>query len=291
MTEHARPPTPRAVRLALGLAGFAVLVVAGWIVYLTIWGNSESQQKDAAQVEKTQAQEGETKAKVEKRDLAAEVKAACDAGGTTGKNLRQRGLCGKVTEIVKQPIEGRVGKTGPPPSDAQVQQAVNSYCASGRCDAKSPTMQQVASAVAAYCNARGQCTPPKPADGKDGENATAAQIASAVASFCADDACDGDDGKDGENGRNGRDVSISVTDLPNGKRITVSYSDDTPSVSFDILNGEKGEKGEPSVVPGPPGPPGPACPEGYHLETRTIVSAEVPTGEEAQLCTKNAEQP
>jgi hypothetical protein len=37
-------------------------------------------------------------------------------------------------------------------------------------DAPAPTIAQLAQAVAVYCDARGQCTPPPPKDGKDGED-------------------------------------------------------------------------------------------------------------------------
>lgn len=288
MNEHARPPTSRSTKLAL-LATAVLLLFAAVAVpaYLGRYGSDQQGQKEAAQGEKAQAE-------VEKRDLAAEVKKACDAGGETAKKLTQQGLCKKATEIIKEPIEGPEGKQGPPPTDEQVQRAVNAYCADGRCNGKSPSPSQVAMAVASYCNARGQCTPPKPKDGTDGEdgqNATAAQVASAVASFCTQESqpCKGDDGADGRQGERGlqglqgergpgctpeingcqgpagRGISVSVSDIEGGKRITITYTDgSTPPGPFDIMDGAD------STVPGPAGM---ECPSGYQAQQVTVSSS------------------
>lgn len=259
MSDHARAPRSLVSKLALLLCGLMLLVVVGAAIYLAKYGSSQQGQKE-------QAQAGQVKEQEQKKDLATQVAEACAGGGVVAKNLTQRGLCGKAQQIIKEPIQGKQGeagkegKQGPPPSDEQVQRAVDAFCANGRCNGKSPTPQQVALAVAAYCNARGQCTPPKPKDGKDGEpgqNATSDQVAAAVASFCADDNCDGEDGKDGKdgaNGTNGRSVTITtfpIDGVPPGTRVVVSYSDDTPSVAFNIFDGKDGE-------PGKVGPAGPA---------------------------------
>lgn len=116
---------------------------------------------------------------------------------------------------------GEPGKTGPGPSDAQVQAAVVNCFADKICKGPGPTATQVALAVSTYCNARNECTPkpitPKPGkdgtpgvngqNGANGQNATDAQVIAAVASFCGADSkpCQGKDGADGKNGTNGTD--------------------------------------------------------------------------------------
>jgi hypothetical protein len=192
-----------------------------------------------------------------------------------------------ATKIVEVPIT--ITPEAIPPSDSQVQTAVNAYCANGRCG-RGPTPQQVAAAVATYCNARGQCTPkpivPSPGkDGKPGENATDSQVATAVANYCNAEAqpcrsnIPGKDGKPGADGKNGRSISVSTEALEDGTgtKITISYSDGTPSVSFIVLNGKVG----------PAGPPGPVCPTDATLEPRTIISTEHPDGELVYVCVKH----
>lgn len=187
-----------------------------------------------------------------------------------------------------QGIQGIQGEPGPPPSDEQVRQAVNAYCANGRCNGKAPTPQQVALAVAQYCNARGQCTPPKPKDGKDGkqgepgQNATSEQVAAAVASFCADGACDGKDGK------NGRSVTISTFPIdgePPGTRVVVSYSDDTPSVAFNVFDGKDG-------APGKVGPQGPAVESWSWTDSQGVTyTCTDPDGDLKYSCTASSPAP
>jgi hypothetical protein len=273
-----------------------LVIVAVGTIRMAFYSDDQKEQKE-------QAQAGQIEQQEDKKDFAAEIDRICKLKTPEAANLRKRGKCEEAKEVIKEPTvvpekgdQGDKGEKGDPPSDEQVQRAVDAWCSNGRCNGKSPTPQQVAAAVAAYCNARGQCTPPKPKDGakgEPGENATSEQIAAAVASFCAGDNCDGDDGKDGKdgengtNGTNGRSVSVSTTSIEGGTRVTVSYSDDTPPISFDVMNGAKGEPGK----VGPPGPAGPACPTGYHLELRHIVSTEAPTGEESQVCMKDVESP
>jgi hypothetical protein len=48
--------------------------------------------------------------------------------------------------------------------------------------------------------------------------------------------------------------------------------------------GPQGPKGDPGE-PGPSGPPGPACPDGYHVETTTVVTQGGP--QPAAMCVKD----
>lgn len=265
MSEHAGPDTRRVKLYGVIALLFILIAAIGVPIYLANYGNTQQGQKEAAQ-------SGQQQEQAEKKDLAAEVAKACASGGVVGQNLTRRGLCGKAKEIIQEPVQGKQGepgKQGPPPSDAQVQRAVDAFCANGRCNGKSPTMQQVALAVAAYCNARGQCTPPKPKDGKDGENATSAQVAAAVASFCADGACDGNDGKDGTNGRG---VTISTEAVTGGTKVIVSYTDSTDPVSFTILDGKDGVPGQVGQM----GPEGPAGKNAYPFDFTFVIPAEPP---------------
>lgn len=115
--------------------------------------------------------------------------------------------------------DGSTGKTGPGPSDSQVQAAVVRCFADKICKGPGPTASQVALAVSTYCNAKNECTPkpitPKPGkdgtpgvDGKDGANGTNAsdtQVVAAVTSFCSADTkpCQGKDGANGKDGKDG----------------------------------------------------------------------------------------
>jgi hypothetical protein len=158
-----------------------------------------------------------------------------DALGTALDKQRDAGSAKGVAPVVPSSQEiknnptvisipgktGEPGKTGPGPSDAQVQAAVVNCFADKICKGPGPTASQVALAVSTYCNARNQCTPkpitPKPGkdgtpgvngqNGTDGQNATDAQVIAAVASFCGADSqpCKGKDGTDGKNGTNGTD--------------------------------------------------------------------------------------
>lgn len=135
---------------------------------------------------------------------------------------------------------GVPGEPGDPPTDEQIEAAVEVYCETNGCrgpEGPEPNALQVAAAVAAYCDDRGECQGPTGetgiagtdgATGADGESITGprgpaptdAQIAAAVESYCAArDGCRGPAGADGEDG-------------------------------------------EDSTVPGPPGAPGPTCPNG-----------------------------
>ena len=63
----------------------------------------------------------------------------------------------------------------------------------------------------------------------------------------------GEPGKDGEPGKNGISPAITVTDITDGHRVTIT--DAVGTKTFDVLNGEKGEPGTPGA-PGAKGNPG-----------------------------------
>lgn len=123
-------------------------------------------------------------------------------------------------KVGPQGVQGEQGEQGPGPSDAQVQQAVASYCADhGNCRGK-PTQAQVAAAVLSYCKGD-NCVGPAGADGvdatgepgKDGQDGdrgpgpTDEQVATAVATYCANGACRGATGPSGPAGPAGHDAT------------------------------------------------------------------------------------
>lgn len=142
--------------------------------------------------------------------------------------------------------DGTDGAPGPAPTDLQVDLAVRSYCANGRCDGadgRSVTPAQVATAVADYCTSNGECRGPSGADGADGVGQdgtdgqdgaqgpppSVEQVAAAVASYCTDGACAGPagtDGTDGADGTNGRGIRFVTCD-PDTEQFVVTFTDDT----------------------------------------------------------------
>lgn len=106
MTDHARPPTPRAMKIAWAIAAVSVAVVAGLIIYLAVWGSGESNAKDQANAGKSQAQS-------ETVDLATQVQTICKAGGAPAAKLNANGLCGQTKQIVEQGPKGDEGDMGP----------------------------------------------------------------------------------------------------------------------------------------------------------------------------------
>jgi hypothetical protein len=96
--------------------------------------------------------------------------------------------------------KGRDGENGVSASisNVDVQQAVEKYCANGRCDAKKPTPEVVLASVLDACG--GNC---KGANGKDAPAVTNEQIYAQVLSYCSDGKCKGDTGATGASGLNG----------------------------------------------------------------------------------------
>lgn len=157
---------------------------------------------------------------------------------------------------------GSNGVQGPGPSRAQVQRAVDAFCANQACQGEagvpghSVTSAQVAEAVATYCNANGKCegptgqsgqagqagsegaTGPTGATGAQGPGPTGDQIAAAVANFCANGNCDGPKGDKGDTGSLGSgpyDVTCPtgstdiITGAITGSGCTIVPSTPTPT--------------------------------------------------------------
>ncbi len=80
-------------------------------------------------------------------------------------------------------------------SDVDVNQAVKTYCSSGRCDAKKPTPEVVLASVLDACG--GNCK------GKDAPAVTSEQIYAQVLAYCSNGKCKGETGATGATGLNG----------------------------------------------------------------------------------------
>lgn len=152
-------------------------------------------------------------------NLAAQVKTACAEGSISQADAKI--LCEKADRVVEQaPVEptqttlkgdpGDNGKDAPPPTSAQVLDAVRVFCATGACRGV-VTEQQVRQAVRTYCAINSRCKGPAGINGTDGKTgATGATGAS------------GTDGKDGTNGADGKDAfpftfSFTVNTLGSGE--------------------------------------------------------------------------
>jgi hypothetical protein len=99
----------------------------------------------------------------------------------------------------RQGEQGEQGDRGPGPTDQQVRDGVEGYCAvDGRCS-EPPAFADVVAAVVQVC-ADGACDGEDGADGADGadgQNATAEMVSAAVQSYCSAGACTGPKGDAG----------------------------------------------------------------------------------------------
>lgn len=166
--------------------------------------------------------------------LAQQVRDACSNPEKASKDLSP--LCDNADSVVKSgetvgikgdkgdPGDpGLPGEQGPPPSDAQVSQAVALYCAGGRCDGsdgRNATTDQVAEAVALYCNSQGECRGPEGRAGPEGQDGATgnpgatgpqgpppsdAQVQAAVSTYCSNHGnCQGPVGPAGQDGQDGQ---------------------------------------------------------------------------------------
>lgn len=254
--NEARPLT-RTTRLLIVAFLVFLAVVAVSTVRLAFYGD---QQKN----EKQQAQAGQAAEQGEKKDLAAEVKKVCDAGGEPAKKLGT--LCTKAKEIIQEPTK----TVEPALSEEQVKGIVREEVARRNLtltpeqvntvatvaaskvpkpkDGKTPTNAQlqplVSAAVATFC-ANGAC---RGKDGADAPPVTAEQLAATLAAYCEPrNDCIGDDGSDGGEGPKGdpgRSVTVSTKDVAEGTEVTFTYSDETPPVVFTIKDGTPGAPGQ-----------------------------------------------
>lgn len=259
----------------LALVTLALLsIVAAGTIRLAFYSDEQKQQKEVAQA-------GQAAEQADKKDLAAEVKKVCDAGGEPAKKLGS--LCSKAKEIIQEPTK----TVEPGLNETQVRNVVREEVARSNLVLTPAQINTVASAAAKLV--------PKPKDGKTPTKAELQPLASAaLATFCANDACrgkdgadappvtgaqltatlaawcetrngcvgdDGENGTNGTNGADGRSVVVSVEPVATGNKVTFSYTGENPPdpVSFIVVDGKDGE-------------PGPTCPEGSTLQKQQVVT-------------------
>lgn len=147
--------------------------------------------------------------------------------------------------------QGSPGASGRPPTPDEIRDAVDAYCAGGKCRGPagaSVTRGEVAAAVTAFCDARGECRGPRGGAGSDGTDGTDgsdggagpqgppptdAQVSAAVAAFCADGRCRGavgpagPPGPAGAAGVDGRGIASLICQSVPQLTFTVTFSDGT----------------------------------------------------------------
>ena len=290
MTEHARPPTRRSIKVLWMIVAACLLVAVGVVVALALYGSGQETDKETAQA-------GQAAEQADKKDLATQVAEACAAGGPVGQDLTKRGLCGKAKEIIQEPVK---------PVESITEQQVKSIVqaevakldlkltpeeintvatvAANRIpkpkDGKTPTTAElqplVSTALATFC-ANDSC---KGEDGEDAPPVTAEQLAATLAAYCEPrNDCMGKDGTNGTNGANGNGIeTVTSTTGPDGVTITMTFTDGREPFKFTVLNGKD------STVPGPPGP---ACPADATLQKKMVITTEEPAGLLVAVCVMN----
>lgn len=244
--------------LVIALITAAAVGVGGYSLAVTQARTAgEAERADAAEVEALVARDNAVA-------IADAVRDACAQEDETAKLLGD--LCRQADEVVEEPAE----PTLVAPTEEQlrplVQEFTNAWLArnpprDGR-DGRTPTVDEIADLIAAeYAR-----NPPSDGeDGEDGRTPTAAEIRPIVveavnAHLAATPPPPGEPGQDGQDGATG----------PRGEQGPQGEQ------------GLQGERGE----PGPTGPPGPACPEGWHLEERSVLT---PRPETWLVCVQDTE--
>lgn len=196
--------------LALGALG-----LAGW-TWTAVRHSDTTTQLESTEQDKAQLE-------TEAETAADQVLALCAGNGKVALKLRQAGVCADSQRLRTITREGKQGKPGRPPTDAEIALAVASYCSGRVC---APSEAEIAASLRAYCDARDDCLGERGRDGDDGADGrppTRAEIDAGVARYCAErNECrgaDGQDGTDGTDGRNGQDGQDGTdgTDGQNGK--------------------------------------------------------------------------
>lgn len=138
-------------RLWISIVGLTILLTALGVTCGYLWLEQREQTKVAVDSGEVVATEGD--------DLAAEVQAACAAGGKAAEALKGTRACDqadrtrKVIEDAPTSVQGPAGPAGPPPSFATVVAAVE---------------VELDDALARVCG--GSCNGADGGDGKDGES-------------------------------------------------------------------------------------------------------------------------
>lgn len=264
--EESKDHRGRALLVILGVVALALLVLAGAMFYYAYTNTRD------------QAAAG--------TDLAQRVEEACGDPSRVTDDLEK--LCARAGEVASSGESigigppgpkgdrgdpGAPGEAGPPPSDAQVANAVALYCAGGRCrgsDGENATPAQVADAVSSYCNDRGQCRGPRGSEGEDGQDGATGptgpqgpppsqeQVEAAVATYCSTrNNCQGPAGPQGPPGEEGEQgppgvVNVETNcDAPEGQvidKVQSNYNAGTRTIVISCTYKED------ATIPGTGGP-------------------------------------
>lgn len=287
-------PLARVTKFMFAAFIIFLAIIAVGTIRLAFYGDQQKAEKQTAQA-------GQAAEQADKKDLAAEVKEACDKGGVTAQTLTKQGLCGKAKQIIQEPtktvepgltetqvrnvVKEEVAKRNLTLTPAQVQTVATaaSKLVPKPKDGKTPTTAEitplVSTALATFC-ANDAC---RGKDGTDAPAVTAEQLQAQVAAYCEPrNDCVGSDGKNGENGAAGNGIKdVTKTIGPDGVTITMSFTDDRPDFKFTVLNGEPGKQGE----------AGPTCPEGSTLQKQQVLTTEAPTGLWVLACVLDDQNP
>lgn len=139
-----------------------------------------------------------------------------------------------------------------------------------------PSQAQLIEAVASYC-AGGVC---RGADGADGDDPSEADVLNAVTQYCADGRCTGVAGISGASGATGATGATGEPGRPpTAEEIAAAVS---AYCSTGACTGPAGMDGADGVD----GEPGPACPDGWAQQTLTVMIRDdvAPTWREITTC-------
>lgn len=211
---------PLAVLVALAIV---VLVASG--VGAFVLGGRGSAAQEGQTVAEDRLETAESKVETGAQLAGVNVQACMDPA-VVGV-LQERGyadLCELAIVVQTQaaaPVEGKAGEPGPAPTEEQIEQAVQKYCAvNNRCEGKQPTVEQLTEIIGDYLrlNPPAPGRPPSPEEiavaaanyiadhiedfrgpaGKDAPAPSAEELQAAVEGYCAvDSRCRGPQGPQG----------------------------------------------------------------------------------------------
>jgi hypothetical protein len=224
-------PLPRWLFLVICVVAALAVVAGGFLTLRTGEVEDQAEQLPAVSAERDAAIDSA-------QNLGRDVVAAC-ARGDVVPTPDGQDLCARAAAVQSDPVPGAAvqGERGPGPSIEQIRTAVADYCAArGQCAGRPPTADEVAAAVAQYMTAN----PPDP-----GRPPTAAEIADAVATYFATNPP-----PEGPRGPRG---AVGAT----GERGPGPTAEEIQAAVSAYL----------AENPPPRGEPGPTCVEDTHLET------------------------
>lgn len=211
---------PLAVLVAVAIA---ILIASG--IGAVVLGGRGSAAQEGQTVAEDRLETAESKVETGAQLAGVNVQACMDPA-VVGV-LQERGyadLCELAIVVQTQaaaPAEGKAGAPGPAPTEEQIEQAVQKYCAvNNRCEGKQPTVEQLTEIIGDYLrlNPPAPGRPPSPEEiavaaanyiadhiedfrgpaGKDAAPPSAEELQDAVTNYCStDNRCRGPQGAQG----------------------------------------------------------------------------------------------